>query len=130
MLRNHTIQSDCIVQRGIRFSSCCLLRLNLARSNIKFFLTWKNASNLLMTESYFFLSSSLMLVEARTSSASSPRQVLTCLTSGLLARSEATRNCSKHFFHFGQFVWLLEVEAAGGFQLELCCGHPDTAATM
>ncbi len=110
---------------------CCFLRLNLARSNMTFFLTWKNASNL--TEAYLFLSSSLILVEARTSAAFFRRQyssVLTCLTSELLTRSDATGNCSKRFFRFRPIVGLLEIKAVERFQLELCCGHPDTAATM
>ncbi len=72
-----------------------------------------------MTESYLFLSSSLIiLVEARTYSASSLKQysnVLTCLTSGLLTISDATQNCSKRFFHFGQLSGCLKSKPSGSF---------------
>ena len=54
--------------------------LNLVCSIITFYLTLKKLSNFAKTLSYFFLSSSPILVDAKMSSASSPRQYNRVLT--------------------------------------------------
>ena len=102
-------------------SSLWLLLLNLARSKMTFLETLKNSSNFPSTDSYLFLSSSVMFADARTSSASSPRQyssVLTCRSSFSCDNPEAiaNQNCSKRFCHFCHSSGLRKLNEVGGFK--------------
>ena len=82
-----------------------------------FHLTLKKSLNFAMTGSYFLLSAAVILVEVRTSSASSPRQyssVLTCCSSTSAVSPETLLNCSNRLYHLGQSSGLLKLKASGG----------------
>ena len=107
--------------------SCWYRRLNFSHSKMSFFCTCKNSLNLVRTDVCFFISSSLIVVEATTSSASSPRQysnVLTCLASLSFAISEEIQNCSKRFFYFGQLSGCLKSKRLGGFSCKQAVAIP------
>ena len=80
----------------------CVRWLNLVRSKMTFFPTLKHSSILPRTCAYLPLLASLMLVDVRTSSASSPRQyskVLIYRSSLSPAIPDAMQNCLKRFGH-------------------------------
>jgi len=78
-----------------------------------------------MTYLYFFRASSLILVEASTPSASSPKQyskVLTWRTSSSLSSPDVLRNCSKQRFHFAHPSGFLISNGSSGCR---CIVHLD-----
>ena len=104
--------------------------LNQARSKIAF--RW-TLSNFLTTFDYLFLSSSLILVEVSTSSASGPRQyrsVLTFLSLLSLSNLEALRNNSNRRFHLSHWSGLLKSNCSGvatGHRHSQCKGVEDSS---
>ena len=102
-------------------SSCWLWRLNLARSNIVFFLTLKNSSNFSKMSLYFFLCSVVMPVETKTS-AFCPNQynrvlIIICLSLSSKERSNARWNCSKQRFQQCYLYGFLKSKQSGGNNL-------------
>ena len=115
----------------------CIRQLNLARSKITFFRTLKNSSLLPRTCAYLPLSVSLMFVDVRTSSASSPRQyskVPICHSSLLLAIPDSMSNCSKRLLDFDHSSRLLKLNFAGGcsgmLAIHVAQIDPTTSDTM
>ena len=100
-------------------SGSCECLSSLAHSIMTFFLTWKKLSNFKRTASYCFLWSSETLVNARISSASSPKQynkVLTYRSSNSFDNPAATRYCLNCRFHLGHKSGELNGKDAGGLK--------------
>ena len=111
-------------------SSSSLERLlNLARSIITFFLTLKKLSNFAKTLSYFFLSSSSILVDTKMSSVSSPRQynrMLTWHSSDSHNSPDARRVLLKTTFPLQPMVWGVKRKCCQDTQRSVVAGHCST----
>ena len=97
--------------------SSCTRLFNLALSKMTFYLTLKCSSNLARTSSYFLSCCSVILVDDKTSSPSSPKQyrsVLIWRVSAAAERPDASRKCWNRLFHRGQSSGSLKLNCFGG----------------